>query len=201
MSSSQERFQQAIDAIDAVNASDPTSISIRGSERPKELGHSELASEWVERLVDSPSVALRLAVRAHHVRRWEIPRETYPAGRAGYRRWRKQLQLFHAEQVGAILELVGYEQEAIERVGEIIRKERLGSDPEVQALEDALCLVFLETELIDTAAKIAEDEKLVGVLRKTLLKMSPLARALAEELPLEEHERALLKRAQASTSA
>jgi len=201
LSSSQERFQQAIDAIDAVNASDPTSISIRGSERPKELGHSELASEWVERLVDSPSVALRLAVRAHHVRRWEIPRETYPAGRAGYRRWRKQLQLFHAEQVGAILELVGYEQEAIERVGEIIRKERLGSDPEVQALEDALCLVFLETELIDTAAKIAEDEKLVGVLRKTLLKMSPLARALAEELPLEEHERALLKRAQASTSA
>ncbi|MFQ5425659.1 MAG: DUF4202 domain-containing protein [Gaiellales bacterium] len=190
-----ERFQQAIDAIDAANAQDPTSISVRGRERPRELAQAELASEWVERLADSPSEALLLATRAHHLRRWTIPRRDYPEGRAGYRRWRRRLQLFHAEEVGTILEKAGYDQATIDRVGEIIRKERLDTDPEVQAFEDSLCLVFLETELVDTATKLDDDEKLIGVLRKTLRKMSSPAVALARDIPLDPDRRALLERA------
>ena len=32
---------------------------------------------------------LLLAARAHHLRRWELPRDSYPVGRAGYLRWRR----------------------------------------------------------------------------------------------------------------
>ena len=41
----------------------------------------------------------------------------------------------------------GYEAAAIERAQDLVRKKNLRRDPDVQALEDALCLVFLETQL------------------------------------------------------
>ena len=41
--------------------------------------------------------------RAHHLRRWAIPRTDHPAGRAGYHRWRKALQALHADEAAAIL--------------------------------------------------------------------------------------------------
>ena len=68
-------------------------------------------------------------------------------------------------------------------------------DPEVQALEDALCLVFLETQLAATADKLDDREKTIDVLRRTAVKMSPTALALAQGLPLTEDERALLESA------
>ncbi len=195
MSGDAGRFHRAIDSIDAANARDPVTVSIRGEVRPRELAHAALASEWIGRLVQSPSEALRLATRAHHVRRWEVPRSDYPEGRAGYRRWRKRAQAFHADVAGEILVAAGYEAQTVDRVGEIVRKERPETDAEVQALEDALCLVFLETELESTAEKLADEEKLVSVLGRTLVKMSPAALALAEELPLEPDQRELLQRA------
>ena len=96
-----------------------------------------------------------LAARAHHLRRWVVPRSTYPEGRAGYLRWRRDQKRRHAEEVGAILAEVGYPTEVVERVGAIVRKEGLGSDPAVQVHEDALCLVFLETQAADVAADLA----------------------------------------------
>ena len=144
-----DRLQRTIDAIDARNRDDPNRIVIRGATGPKELAHAVLASEWIERLVDTPSDELRLAVRAHHVRRWAIPRSDYPDGRAGYHRWRRALQQLHAAEVGAILEDEGYAEPSIARVRALVRKQGLGrgDDPELQAFEDALCLVFLEPQL------------------------------------------------------
>ena len=102
-----ERLQAALRAIDAANADDPERIRIDGEERPKELAHAQLVSEWVERLQPEASDALRLAARAHHLRRWEIPRSSYPEGRKGYLRWRAKLQQHHAALVSDILERVG----------------------------------------------------------------------------------------------
>ena len=189
-----ERLRAALAAIDAANALDPQRIELRGESRPKELAHAELATSWVEALVSMPSEALLLAARAHHLRRWESPRDAYPAGRVGYHRWRKDLQAFHARCVGEILEREGYDAATIARVKDIVRKQELGRDPEVQAFEDALCLIFLETQLRELAGRLDED-KLLGVMRKTLKKMSPAAVARARELPLDPEHVALIERA------
>ena len=196
MSAQASRLQSAIEAIDAANAGDPVTVVVGGEERPRELAHAELASEWLDRLVDAPSEELRLAVRAHHLRRWETPRSDYPAGRAGYRRWRKSAQAFHAEQAAEVLADTGYPADAIARVAELIRKAQLDTDLEAQVLEDTLCLVFLEMEFEGTAEKFGDEDKLVRVLARTLAKMSSPARALASELALTPGQRGLLARAQ-----
>lgn len=188
-----DRFSRALAAIDAANADDPQRIAVRGVQRPKELAHAELVTEWIARLVPDASEALRLAARAHHVRRWEIPRASQPTDRAGYHRWRKALHEHHARVVGELLARAGYAEAEIARVQDLVRKRGLGRDPEAQALEDALCLVFLETQLADLARRM-DAAKLVGVMRKTLRKMSPAARALALDLPLDPGSRELLAR-------
>jgi len=185
---------RALRAIDAANAQDPNRIEVRGATRPKELAHAELVSEWVATLAPDASEALRLAARAHHIRRWAIPRTEHPVGRAGYHAWRRALQALHADEVGRILGDVGYDEASIRRVQQLVRKQGLGRDPEVQVLEDALCLVFLETQFAELAARL-DDEKSVDVTRKTLAKMSPEAVARAAALPLGDAERALLARA------
>jgi len=87
---SDQRLREALSAIDAANGDDPHTIFVRGRRRPKELAHAELVSEWIEKLAPGASEALRIAGRAHHLRRWEIPRADYPEGREGYLRWRRQ---------------------------------------------------------------------------------------------------------------
>jgi ketosteroid isomerase-like protein len=77
----------------------------------------------------------------------------------------------------------------------IVRKQGLGrGDGEVQVLEDALCLVFLEAQLADVAAKL-DPERLSGVLQKTARKMSEAGRAAIARVPLAAAERDLLERA------
>jgi hypothetical protein len=144
--------------------------------------------------VPGASEALLLAARAHHVRRWAIPRSGFPADRAGYHRWRTTLQEHHARIAAEILREQGYDASTQARVQDLVRKRGLGRDPEVQALEDALCLVFLETQLAELATRMP-DEKLVDVLRKTLRKMSPAGKRHAVGLELGPRERSLVERA------
>jgi len=193
----EERLGRAFAAIDAANGADPARITVRGKERPKELAHAELVTEWVRRLEPGPAEPLLLAARAHHLRRWTIPRSSYPAGRSGYLRWRKALHEQHAREVAEILVNVGYDDMTIARVQDLVRKRRLGADDEVQVLEDALCLVFVETQLHDLAQRV-EAEKMVDVIRKTIKKMSPRAVELALTLEIPEESRALLTRALAA---
>lgn len=192
-----DRFEAAVAAIDAANSADPNTIVVRGATRPKELAHAELVTDWVKRLVRPPGEALLLAARAHHLRRWALPRNSHPTGRSGYLRWRKALHRRHADDVAVILRDVGYDDDTITRVQEIVRKQRLGKDPEVQALEDALCLVFIETQLHELAAR-TEPDKMVEIIRKTAAKMSVPALDLAVELDLPDDDRVLLSRALAS---
>lgn len=186
----EDRLIRAIEAIDAANADDPNTLVVRGEERPKELAHAELVTEWVRRLLPEPSEALLLAARAHHLRRWTVPRKSYPDGRAGYLRWRRELHRQHAEDVGRILDECGYDAATVARVQELVQKKGLGKgDPEVQALEDALCLVFIETQFTELAERLGQQygstEKMVDVVRKTLKKMSDEGKrhALAIDLP------------------
>jgi Domain of unknown function (DUF4202) len=174
----------AFAAIDAVNADDPNTLFVRGELGPKEQAHAEMAVEWIRRLVAEPSDALLLAARSHHVRRWEIRRDSEPEGRNGYLVWRRKLEQHHAAVAADALAGAGVDPTTIARVSDIIRKRRIKSDAEVQVFEDALCLVFIETQFADLAARLDEDH-MVEVTAKTLQKMTHAGRELALTLPLD----------------
>jgi hypothetical protein len=179
-----ERFARAVAAIDAGNDLDPNVVTIRARTGPKEVLHAELVSEWVTRLRPHASEPLLLAARGHHFRRWTVPRSSAPAGRAGYLKWRKSLQEQHARELGELLAEAGYDADSIARVQAIVRKERLAVDPEVQTYEDALCLVFLETQLTDVVARLDPDT-LQNVITRTARKMSAAGRDAIAEVALD----------------
>lgn len=187
-------YQRAIAAIDAANSEDPQFVTVRGVTTPLALAHGRLAAEWVNLLAPDRGDEVVIAARAHHLRRWELPRSTYPDGRAGYLRWRRDQKARHATDVRGLLEASGYDAEAIERVQELIRRERLATDAGAQAVEDAACLVFIETQLAAVEPRF-EHEHLLEVLRKTARKMSPAGLAAVERIDLGEHERGLLREA------
>lgn len=180
---SKDRLARAIAAIDAANADDPNQIEVRGELRSKELAHAELATEWIELLDESPNEALQIATRAHHLRRWSLPRADYPDGRKGYLVWRQALKDRHADETESILVSLDYPDEVIARVRQIILRKNLSGDRDAQLLEDALCLVFIETQLDELAGRLAP-EKMRDVALKTLRKMTPRSRKLALELPI-----------------
>jgi hypothetical protein len=186
-----ERLAVAVAAIDAANADDPFTLVVDGATRPKELAHSELMTQWVERLDPDADDAQLLAARAHHLRRWESPRDAFPDGRAGYLRWRTEAKRRHATDVAAILRRCGYDDETIDRVQQIIRKEHLRTDPAVKTHEDALCLVFLQTQLGDIVEQLGST-KAIDVLNKTVAKMTPAGRAHARSLTLDDDQHALV---------
>ncbi len=188
------RLSAAVVAIDEANALDPNVLLIDGIERPKEQAHAERMTAWVERLDPDADEEQLIAARAHHLRRWTLPRRNYPDGRAGYLRWRTALKAQHAEEVGEILVRCGYEPAEIERVQRIIRKQDLRTDPATQTHEDALCLTFLQTQFDELAAKLG-DERTVEVVRKTLAKMSDQGRSEALALALSPSEVALVEQA------
>lgn len=161
---------------------------------PKEPTHARLMSAWVARLCPEPSEALQIAARAHHIRRWERPRDAYPAGRRGYLRWREDARLFHIAETEAILREAGYGDDVIGRVGYIMGKRGLKIDAEAQAYEDALCLVFIETQLHDLSARTAEPT-LLNAIRRTWVKMSPEAQRAALAFNLLPDDRRLIEKA------
>lgn len=189
-----DRLQRLLDQIDRLNQQDPGTDIIDGTPAPHELAYARRITGWVMRLVPDASEWLRIAARGQHVRRWTIPREQYPRTRAGYLKWREALKTFHAETVAGLMREAGYDETGVAQVRSLILKKRPADDPEMQALEDALCLVFLETQLAPTRAKVSE-ETMRGVLQKTWKKMSAQGRQEALALPLDAALRAWLLRA------
>jgi hypothetical protein len=186
-----ERFQRAIALIDEENSRDPNQDLVDGRTFPRELVYSQRLTDWVLKLEPGASDALRLAARSQHIGRWKIPRSSYPEGRAGYLRWRTELKRFHAEVTTDILRKVNYDETTISRVRELNLKEAFPSDPEARVLEDALCLVFLEFQFSELAARLGE-EKLVNALRKSWEKMSERGRKAALTLPFTARGKTLL---------
>jgi len=180
------RLERALDEVDRVNAQDPTAAPHSESGLPAGLSYGRRMSDWVARLHPDASEALRIAARAQHIRRWEIPRETYPEGRDGYLSWRAHLKRHHARVAAELLESLDYDAATVKRVQDLLRKRGIKTDPETQTLEDAACLVFLENGLADFA-KTHDTDKVVSILRKVWRKMSPAGRdaALALDLPPE----------------
>ena len=191
------RLREALARFDEANADDPNREIVDGGEQPRELVYARRMTAALDSFAPEAPEAVRLAVRCQHIRRWTVPRDTYPEGRDGYRRWRTDLARFHAATAAEILRAVGYGDDTVARVGALLRKERLKADPQVQLLEDVACLVFLQ-HYLPAFADRHDDAKLVDILGKTWRKMSARGRAAALALDLEPRLRALVSRAAAA---
>jgi len=169
-----ERLTAVIAAIDAANAQDPTG---EDGEAPALLYGQRMSAE-LDRLHPDASEPLAIAARGQHVERWTIPRDSYPAGREGYLAWRKALGAYHAERVAGFMAEAGYAPEDCARAARMLRKEGIKRDPEVQALEDVICFVFLRWYAGDFLSGRAPEDA-ARIVAKTARKMSAEARARA----------------------
>jgi len=167
------KFDKTIEEFDTINAEDPHKELVNGKEVPKELVYGHRMSGMLLEFCPNASETLRLAARCQHIKRWEIPREDFPMDRKGYLMWRTKLKKFHGELAGSIMAKHGYSEEEIKKVDDLLNKRRLKADPEVQALEDVICLVFLKYYFDDFIDKHKDEEhKLVDIVHKTWRKMS-----------------------------
>jgi hypothetical protein len=188
------RFQETIAAFDALNGQDPHMLEVDEQSIPKELHDALSMTAWIEALYPEASQAVHLAARCQHLCRWEVPRSSYPEGRVGYLKWRADLKKRHAEQSAKVLRERGYDSEMIDAVAAINLKKGLKSNPDVQQIEDALCLVFLEKQLEGYLGKW-EDDKLIRILKKTWGKMSERGQEAALNLSMSAQARSLVEQA------
>jgi len=176
-----DRLQQAFDLFDAYNKNDPNTFEWEGITYPQEYFLAVKLYDWVLQLKPDANEALLLASRSQHIGRWEIAREQYPEGREGYLKWRRELAGFHADKATEILKQIGYDDAIIQHVRDIILKKKIKVDQDVQTMENALCLVFLAYQYEDFYPKYTD--KIVTILKKSLLKMDAHGHRFALELP------------------
>jgi hypothetical protein len=191
------RLEQAFELFDAYNLQAPEHLVWDGIEYPSEYFYALKLYDWVKKLDPNASEPLLLASRCQHIGRWEIARNTYPEGRIGYLTWRSDLSKFHAQKAASILNSLDYDSEIIDRVGQILQKKRLKLDAEVQTIENALCLVFLQFQYDDLVSKLSE-EKMIVVLQKTWAKMTDPGKEIALSLTYSESGTELLHKALAT---
>ncbi|KAI4672954.1 uncharacterized protein J4E78_001457 [Alternaria triticimaculans] len=187
-------LERALTAIDAAHAEDPNKVTVNGTEMPYELHYAQKCTSYLEKRAPSASEPLRLAIRAQHFRRWEVPRASYPMTRPGYHAWRTFLKKRQAELVEQICLDSGYTQEDASTVGSLIRKEDLKANEETMVLEDVACLVFLDDQF-EAFEKEHDEEKIIKILQKTWGKMTERGHELALEIPMGERPRGVVMKA------
>lgn len=170
-----ERYERTIARFDAMHAADPNLEPSGSAQEPRELLYARRMTAMLERFAPDAPETVRLAARCQHIRRWEIPRASYPQTPEGYRAWRTRLLDHHAVICAAVMRDCGYDEATIAGVASLVRKERLKRNPDAQLLEDIVGLVFLEHYLADFVAQHRqyEESKLLDILQKTFRKMSP----------------------------
>ncbi|MFD2969563.1 DUF4202 domain-containing protein [Sphingobacterium bambusae] len=179
-----EKLQQAFERFDTYNKKDPNSFRWQGQDYPQEYFLALKLHEWVQKLDPQASEPLLLASRSQHIGRWESPRKDYPMDRSGYLLWRKELAQHHANVASTILQELGYDEATLMATQQIILKKKIKVEADVQTMENALCLVFLEFQYADFFPK--HEDKIVEILRKSLLKMDAHGHQFALQLPYSE---------------
>jgi hypothetical protein len=188
------RLDEALRRFDEANADDPNTEMVNDQPIPKELIYAQRMSARLAAFAPDAPETVKLAARAQHIRRWEVPRDSYPEGRAGYLKWRTDLYKRHADLAAGIMRDVGYDDETIERVRTLLRKRGLKTDSDVQLMEDVICLVFLEHYFHDFAPK-HDEEKLIPIVQKTWKKMTEQAHEAALQLDYAPNDLAVIQKA------
>jgi len=188
------RFDDAVAKIDAANSLDPNSEEFEGKSYPKELLYGQRMTGWMDKVAPDADEPLKIAARAQHIQRWELPRKDFDEGKKGYHLWRTTLYRIHGDKAAAIMAECGYDEDEIEKTRQLLLRRKLRSDPEAQILEDVICLVFLENYFLDFSTK-HDEEKMIGIIQKTWAKMTPRGHEIALTLDLSEAELALINKA------
>ena len=183
-------LEECLQKIDALHSNDPKKVDGKAAE----LVYAERMTGWLNKLVDSPSEELQIAVRSQHLCRWEIPRSDYPMDRPGYFKWRTNLGKLHAEKAAECMAESGYNEETINRTKSIIRKQNLKNDSDAQTMEDCACLVFIENDFLPFASKY-DEAKVIDIVQKTWAKMSEKGHQAALALDLPEEALEVIKKA------
>ncbi|KAL1999805.1 hypothetical protein VTN02DRAFT_3958 [Thermoascus thermophilus] len=194
------KFEKALRLIDAAHADDPNlTTAADGSQTPYELHYANKMTKYLALRDPAASETLQLAIRAQHLRRWEVPRSSYPMTKLGYFSWRAHLKNRQGELVEKMCLEAGYSAEEAARVAALVRKENLKQDAETQVLEDVACLVFLDDQFEEfEREKGYEEGKTIEILRKTWAKMSPRGHELALGIEMSEKARGLVEKALAA---
>lgn len=172
-----ERFERAMALFDAANSEDPN----RDEGQPKELLYAQRMTEMLARFAPNASEAAQLAVRAQHIRRWTVPRNSYPMTKEGYHAWRSGLYTFHADTAGELMREAGYDDTLIAQVKKAVGKRGIKVNPDSQLLEDIANLVFIEHYMLAFAQTKPEydEAKWIEIIHRTWNKMSKAAQAFA----------------------
>jgi hypothetical protein len=192
-----DKLSRAMQLIDAAHSEDPNKVTINNKSIPYEMHYAQKCTHYLTKRAPSASDTLQLAVRAQHLKRWEIPRASYPMTKIGYHSWRTFLKKRQGELAAQMCLEAGYSETDAARVAALIRKEDLKKDEETMALEDVACLVFLDDQFEDFE-KLHDEEKIVGLLRKTWAKMSEEGRRLAMDMGLTGRPKELIEKALAA---
>lgn len=177
------RLKEVLALIDAENQQDPNQEQADGNIWPKEYLYGLRMTEQLAEFAPDASELLQIACRGQHIKRWSIARASYPMDRAGYKRWRTDLGAFHGDLTAELMAKVGYSEAEQAEIKDLLLKRQLKRDPQVQALEDVICLVFMRYYLADFATRQSE-EKLISIIQKTWAKMSDQGQAAALKLNL-----------------
>ncbi|TKY89113.1 hypothetical protein EX895_001644 [Sporisorium graminicola] len=134
---------------------------------------------------------VRIAARCQHLERFLTPRSSYPDGKAGYLKWRRDLYKIQADRAKQLLTDAGVDAKSAEWVHKWVSKTELNpgkdtGDLGTQLLEDAAVLVFLQEELELFAGQHQEytEQKFVDIIKKTWRKLSELGKQEALKLSM-----------------
>lgn len=188
------KIENAFALLDDYNKQDPRKMQWEGIEYPVEYFHALQLHRWVTKLAPEASTVLLLASRCQHIGRWQILRSKYPKGKPGYYAWRQTLAKFHAETAGVLLSEGGYDAATVKAVQRILLKEQLLKNGDVQIMENALCLVFLQFQYEDFITT-HDDEMVIKVLKTSWNKMSDPGREAALKLDYSEKGKLLIEKA------
>jgi len=184
------RLTSVLSAIDQINSEDPNKTMIDECSQPKELIYGQYMTTCLEQYFPQSNELLQIAVRAQHIKRWQLKRSEFATGKAGYYQWRIEQGKFHAQLTKSIMLEQGYDEHEAEQTACILRKEKLKTNSDTQTLEDVACLVFLQYYFDEFSAKYIEqnnEEKIIRIVKLTWGKMSEQGHKIALSLTLPDH--------------
>ena len=154
-----DRLETALSAIDAANSDDPNQLWVEGKSEPKELVYARRMTSGSFRLrrASSEDSTAGGAAAAYILPRWQIhalltaiPQDESAtcSGERIYTATTPSRCRPYSPGSGT-----GHDTATIESVQRLLRKQGIKTDPDMQMLEDVICLVFLEYELADFAER------------------------------------------------
>jgi hypothetical protein len=192
------RLTAVLTAIDNINSEDPHQTIIDGHSQPNELLYGQYMSNCIEQYFPQSNELLKIAVRAQHIKRWDLKRNAFAEGKAGYYQWRIEQGRLHAQLTKSLMLDNGYDETEAESTACMLRKEKLKTNNDTQTLEDVACLVFLQYYFDAFAATYTEQDneaKIIRIVKKTWGKMSDRGHEIALSLTLPDHLAALVGKA------